>query len=160
MDTPDRSNLDSVYQVFIERTRYLRRGDYLWSNTLIMPLIYEEVGSRENLHIRMLTSFIRHHTIMLMANIGYIHDGMLLNPQDLIDNWRSSLIQTTRLTTGRLQQEVLDDGSQYYKPVGYILSVAKDEEQSVEVRRKILHEDRELRHSEDSNRRLLPKNTK
>ena len=57
----DRSGLESVYQEFMERTRYLRRGDYVFTDRLVVPLVVAELGSAEHLDIRMLTSFIRHH---------------------------------------------------------------------------------------------------
>ncbi|MEO5377971.1 MAG: NAD(P)H-dependent oxidoreductase [Magnetococcus sp. DMHC-6] len=152
-----RVGLVSNYQHFIERGRYLRRGDYLWSNIPIMPLILEEIGAQENLHIRILTSFIRHHTIMLRANIGYIHNNVLLNAEELLEYWRFVLDQTKRLTVGRLDQEVSERGDQHYRPVGYIMSAAKDKELSVQERREVLNRDREQRHRLDAQHRLCPK---
>ncbi|MEC7641605.1 MAG: NAD(P)H-dependent oxidoreductase, partial [Nitrospinota bacterium] len=61
----DMETRQSNYQRFIERTRYLRRGDYLFTNVLTAPLVFEEVETQENMHIRMLTSMIRHHTILV-----------------------------------------------------------------------------------------------
>ena len=34
----DRSRVVGNYQTFIERSRYLRRGDYVWSDMLVAPL--------------------------------------------------------------------------------------------------------------------------
>ena len=39
--TTDRAGLQSQYQEFIERTRYLRRGDYVFSDILSAPLVLE-----------------------------------------------------------------------------------------------------------------------
>ena len=49
-------NVKSNYQQFIERTRYLRRDNYLFGNKLTSSLIVSEVNSNRNLHIRVLTS--------------------------------------------------------------------------------------------------------
>ncbi|MGF7473839.1 hypothetical protein WFJ45_24230, partial [Salmonella enterica subsp. enterica serovar Minnesota] len=39
----DRGSVRSVYQRFMERTRYLRRDDYVYSNVLTAPLVFSEV---------------------------------------------------------------------------------------------------------------------
>jgi multimeric flavodoxin WrbA len=150
----DRNGIKNVYQRFIERTRYLRRGDFMFSNILIMPLVFEEVGSYENLQTRMLTSLIRHHTVMLKPNVGFVHKGGLLNHQEVCETWRFSLEQAEKLTVGKLQQ-VSDDGELDYKPVGYILSVANDQEKSVEERRVIMRTDRNNRRLIDARNRLV-----
>ena len=53
----DRVDVNSNYQRFMERTRYIRRGDYILSNRLVAPLIFEEVGFSENYAIRASTSY-------------------------------------------------------------------------------------------------------
>ena len=55
------------YQAFTERTRYLRRDDFQLTNTCIVSLLINEVGSINNpLHaLKVLTSYIRHNTIVL-----------------------------------------------------------------------------------------------
>ena len=37
----NREGLDSVYQQFMERTRYLRRGDYVFTDRLVAPLVLD-----------------------------------------------------------------------------------------------------------------------
>ena len=148
----DRTRLQSVYQRFIERTRYLRRGDYLFSDVAIMPLVYEDVGATENLHIRLLTSLIRHHTIMLRSNVGYIHNDKLLNSNDVDSDWLRALDLATKLTISRLSY--VSHGGIPYSPVGYVLSTAADKELSVTERRVMLHEDREKRRIADARLRL------
>jgi len=148
----DRTKLSTVYQRFIERTRYLRRGDYLFTDTPVMPFVMEEIGARENMHIRILTSIIRHHTIMLKANIAYRHNGEVLNMAEVIEVWQSAVRQATRLTVGRLS--CIRQDSPIYNPVGYVLSAAKDKESSVAERRRIIQEDRMKRWQEDVRARL------
>lgn len=148
----NRANLTTVYQRFIERTRYLRRGDYLFTDTPVMPFVIEEIGSRENMHIRMLTSIIRHHTIMLKTNIAYVHDGEILNIDEVTDVWKSAVLQATRLAVGRLS--CIGKNMPIYKPVGYILSDARDREISIAERRMMIQKDRMRRWQEDVKARL------
>jgi len=122
----DRTGLVSVYQAFIERLRYIRRGDYALSNRLIAPLIISEIGSNENLNMRMITSFIRHHTVMHAPIIGWFQNNRLLNKDDLINGLNSVIDQSRRVTLGRLIGAVLRNEIILYKPIGYVLSTAKD----------------------------------
>ena len=59
-----RKKENSVYQRSIERTRYWRRSSYMIGDKLTAPFVISELNSNQNLHIRMLTSLIRHHTII------------------------------------------------------------------------------------------------
>lgn len=149
----DRSKLSTVYQRFIERTRYLRRGDYLFSDIPIMPFVAEEIGARENMHIRLLTSLIRHHTVMLKANIAYIHNSCILNQSEVLEVWHNAVHQAIILTVGRLTC-IQQSNQILYKPVGYVLSAAKDKEISIEERARIIQEDRFKRLKIDANARL------
>ena len=79
----DRDGLVSAYQHFLERTRYLRRGDYAFTDRLIVPLVLAEVGTNENLNLRMTTSLIRHHTVIHKPVMGWIHQGRVLNFPDV-----------------------------------------------------------------------------
>ncbi|MBT5401801.1 hypothetical protein HOL24_14970 [bacterium] len=151
----DRKLLRTAYQRFIERTRYLRRGDYLFSDVSVMPIVFEEIGSSENLGIRLLTSLIRHQTIMHAPNIGYIHNNNVLNFDEMKEKWLRGIHESKGLTISRLNQ-LKNVDSLSYNPVGYILSVAADNECSVEERRKILQTDREIRNLKNVKNRLIP----
>ncbi len=62
-----KSDLIHRYQAFTERTRYLRRDNFQLTNTCIVSMFINEVGAINNsLHpLKVLTSYIRHNTIML-----------------------------------------------------------------------------------------------
>lgn len=122
----DRKNVHSVYQRFLERTRYLRRGDYALSDRLVAPIVISEIGANENLNIRMSTSLIRHHTMLHKSIIGWLHEGQLLNSQDLKDGLKSIVTTGRRLTAGRLAMVGQGTLVAQYKPKGYILSLTKD----------------------------------
>jgi multimeric flavodoxin WrbA len=118
----NRTGLISVYQQFMERTRYLRRGDYVFTDRLVSPFVFAEVGSNENLHIRMLTSFIRHHTVMIKPIIGWIHDGRLLNHDEVKKGLYNTFKYGRSLLTGRLNAVETNPDFTIYQPVGYVLS--------------------------------------
>ena len=73
----ERSHVVSAYQQFIERTRYLRRDNYVLTDLLFAPFVISELSARQNLNIRMLTSGIRHHTVLHRPIIGMLHEGHL-----------------------------------------------------------------------------------
>jgi multimeric flavodoxin WrbA len=148
-----RGKVNTVYQKFIERTRYIRRGDYAWSNTAIFPLAYEEIGATENLQIRMITSLIRHHTIILPSQVPYLYENKIINENEVIKNWKNAIKSTANIVTGRLLN-LKNKSTLTYNPVGYYLSAAADKESTVEERRKVLHTDRECRLKLDIKNRL------
>ena len=82
----NRKELLSYYQQFVERTRYIRRDNYLYSDLLVSPFVISELSARQNMHIRILTSFIRHQTILTHPIIGMIQDGIYINENEVRDN--------------------------------------------------------------------------
>lgn len=138
------SGIVNNYQTFIERTRYLRRGDYVFSNQLVAPLTFEEIGVRENYSIRMMTSMIRHHTVMSRPIIGHIYNSDLLNQAQIQDEFRELIASAKRLTAARLA-EVSETEASKYNPVGYILSSAQDAENEELNLRKVMKDARYAR---------------
>ena len=122
----DRTGLLSNYQAWIERTRYIRRGDYALSNRLVVPLTIEEVGAREHMNIRMVTSLIRHHTVVHKPIVAWIHEGELLNPEQLRKDLLNAALLGSQLLQGRFVDVCTHKQMTAYKPVGYILSYARD----------------------------------
>lgn len=150
----NRRGLVNAYQRFIERTRYHRRGDYLFTDVMVIPFVLDELGANENLPIRMMTSLIRHHTVVGKPLVAHIHKGNILN-LDVVDaDWAMLLEQSRKLTVGRLQGIGMDPKIAY-NPVGYILSALKDKESSVVERRAVLHQDREVRMQQYAMTRLV-----
>jgi multimeric flavodoxin WrbA len=123
-----RDGLVSVYQEFMERTRYLRRGDYVFTDRVVAPLVLAELGTAEHLDIRLMTSFIRHHTVLVKPIVGWFRDGRLLNPEDVSQGLARAVAEGRRLTAGRLVSACLKQTSTQYHPVGYVLAQAKDNE--------------------------------
>jgi len=120
--------VESKYQVFLERTRYLRRADYIWSDVLMAPLVLEESGDCRSLSSRMVTSFIRHHTVMAKPMIGCLENGVVSNYRSLEEDFARTLGFAARLTAGRLAQAGKAAPMNRYNPVGYVLSADKEKE--------------------------------
>ena len=108
-------NIKSNYQQFIERTRYLRRDNYLFGRKLVSSFILSEVNSNRNLHIRILTSLIRHHNILFKPILVFKNANMYIN----FENIKKQFIDfcNTALKVKNKTQEV------EYKPVGYEISL-------------------------------------
>ena len=123
----DIGQITSNYQKFIERTRYLRRGDYVWSDMLVSPSIWEELGGNKNMALRAVTSMVRHHTILSRPLVGYIKDGDILNEEEVIQGLSSFIGEARRVGAGRLTSES-QESTKNYVPVGYILSADKEQE--------------------------------
>lgn len=149
----DTSKIVNNYQTFIERTRYLRRGDYVFSNQLVSPLTFEEVGVRENYAMRMMTSMIRHHTVMSKPIIGHIYQGGLLNQTQLENDFQKLIASANRLTAARLA-EISETESSKYNPIGYILSSAQDAENEALNRRQVMKQVRHSRLQDQAKTRL------
>ncbi len=151
----NRKDLVSVYQQFMERTRYLRRGDYVFSDQLVVPLIFSDIDSHENLHIRTMTSFIRHHTIMYKPIIGWLKNGKLLNGEEVESELNKACSLGYRLTSGRLMNASVDADATSYRPVGYVLSQEKDNEDESILARKSAIQERNENIVNESRKRLL-----
>lgn len=119
----DRAALTSVYQQFIERTRYLRRDNYVFTDLLMAPFVVSELSARQNLHLRMLTSTVRHHTVLHHPLIAMMHEGRLLDEDGLRKTGDSFLAQARQLTLGRYLRGLPEDV--VYHPKGYEISAAK-----------------------------------
>ena len=127
----DKNNLKSVYQRFIERTRYLRRDNYIFSDMLASALVISEMNAMQNLHRRMLTSLVRHHTVINQPLIGFEHESQLLNRQQLVDSGCQFAKLAKQLHLGRIAMAEETIANTFYNPVGYTISAEKLKEKHV-----------------------------
>lgn len=154
VSTNDLNSIESNYQIFIERTRYLRRGDYVFSDILTTPLTFEELGIRDRYSsIRLITSLIRHHTIIASPITGYIHQGKLLNSSQVVSDFKDFVDSAKQMTLVRLAKAEIKD-SVKYNPVGYVLSSNKDVEDVRLEKRKSITKYRTKHLISDANKRL------
>ena len=126
----DRSGIKSNYQRFIERTRYLRRGDYVFSDLVACPLVIEDLGASEHMDIRMMTSTLRHHTIMSNPLVAFRQDGKELNTDRLHQQFDALADRISKISAARISAMAEEHAglTHKYNPVGYVLSVGKDAE--------------------------------
>jgi hypothetical protein len=124
----NRTAIHSVYQQFIERTRYLRRDNYVFENLLIAPFVISEIEARQNLHIRMATSMVRHHTVLSRPIIGLRRGGEMLNAAVIERDSDQFVARARELAVGRC----LEAGeAAVYRPVGYEISATKAREEQL-----------------------------
>lgn len=147
-----RAGLVGNYQTFVERSRYLRRGDYVWSDLVVAPLSFVDAVGCDTYAIRMMTSFLRHHTVMTRPLVGHLVDGALANADDVVAGLGAFLDATARVTAGRLAGAT--PVPERYNPVGYILSAHKDAEDQAAERRRGMVEARAARLADEAQRRL------
>lgn len=74
----DVSKKDTVYQRFIERTRYIRRDNFLLTNKLVMALSLNDLSANSLFNVRVLSSFIRHNTVFHKGFEEYIFGGKVV----------------------------------------------------------------------------------
>ena len=110
----DRSKIVSQYQTFMERTRYLRRDNYLFTDTLVASFVISEISARQNLHLRMMTSAIRHHTIIHHPLIGMEYQGETLGWDRLIQLGCDFIEVAKKIPKKKLDVK--------YNPIGYIIN--------------------------------------
>lgn len=145
----------SNYQSFVERTRYLRRSDYIWNDIMVSPLVLEEHGGYRLMPIRMMTSFVRHQSVMAKPIIGYLEDGDVTNRQHIEKDFSRTLSYSKRLAAGRLalsQETVI---TRRYNQIGYVLSAEKDQEDERMQRRRDAGEARRNRVLMEAEKRLI-----
>lgn len=122
----DRSNVTAVYQKFMERTRYIRRASYSLTDRLVAPLVISEINANQNLHIRILTSLIRHHTIVHHPLIAHEMNGAIINESYFVDQLKKFSNTAIELTKARLLYETKHQET-WYNPIGYFISAGRNE---------------------------------
>lgn len=140
-------NLNSVYQKLIERTRYLRRDDYVLSNILVAPLVFSEINSNQNLHIRMLTSMIRHHTILHHPLLCFEYENKILNWDYVIKQGVNFVNVAQKISTGKLHMDSFKILDNRYNPLGYIFSAAEAETEAYQNKKESILVDKIKRHN-------------
>lgn len=151
----DRNGLESPYQSLMERLRFMRRSNYMLSDRLIAPLVLEEIGAGQNLHIRMITSLIRQHSIVTKPILAYFRHGVALNDTEVVQQF-AALNQTARnLTRGRLLLYANTLESIEYQTVGYFSDQFENAQEKALISGRI-HQDRVLRYRQEVDKRLTP----
>jgi multimeric flavodoxin WrbA len=148
--------MTSNYQRFIERTRYLRRANYTIADLVTAPLVLEDIGTLENMHVRMVSAFLRHIPILTEPMVAYLQDGKLLNYAQISDKFSRFIDKAKLLTIGRLVNTVSSGKipDYQYNPVGYIISAEKIKQDLENELRQQAVEDRLNRAIQDARLRI------
>jgi hypothetical protein len=77
------------------------------------------------MHLRMMTSSVRHHTVVHRPIIGMVHEGALLNNDAVIRHSHHFFNAARDLTIGRHLSISKKDTT--YNPIGYEISAQKAE---------------------------------
>ncbi len=107
-------NINSNYQQFIERTRYLRRDDYTMGSKLVTSFIVSEVNSNRNLHIRTLTSLIRHKNILSKPLLVFKNNNTYINIDSVKKNFKNFVKDIENIKSQKEENT--------YVPIGYEIS--------------------------------------
>nr|WP_236017305.1 NAD(P)H-dependent oxidoreductase [Roseivirga sp. E12] len=138
----DTTTTISNYQKFIERTRYIRRGDYALNNLLISPMVCEEIGANQSMAMRMMSSMLRHHTVVSKPLVLYYNEGAIINSEAFFKQMSEFIILLKDFTTRKLKTYLSRKEHFKYKPIGYVLSVVKEDEDERLAKRSKMIEDR------------------
>jgi len=106
----------SVYQRFVERTRYIRRDNFLLTNRLVAALSLSRGAPGGLFSIRALTSFIRHNTVFHKGIEDCLSNKRTGIEKRVLDVFLSFICKTRILTLGRKK---IDIGEQKYYDIGY-----------------------------------------
>lgn len=149
----DRNGLESPYQSLMERLRFMRRSNYMLSDRLIAPLVLEEIGAGQNLHIRMITSLIRQHSIVARPMLAYIRSGVPINDVEVRQQFAALNDTARNLTRGRLLLYANPTDSIEYQTVGYFSDQFENAQEKARISREI-HEDRVQRYRAEARERV------
>lgn len=150
----DVSRIKTNYQIFLERTRYLRRGDYVFSNVAVSPFVIQEIGCMEHLYIRMVTSLIRQHTIMSKPIVAHLEKDRILNAGSVEADFERFLGDAKSLAESRLMNALDGVAATQYRPVGYVLNTEPDKEHETLLKREEMVRRRAERINIEARRRL------
>jgi len=133
----DRKGLSSPYQALMERLRFMRRSNYMLSDRLIAPLVLEEIGAGQNLHIRMVTSLIRQHSIVMKPILAYFQNGLPLNETEVHQQFAALNDTVRNLTRGRLLLYANPSESIEYQTVGYFSDQFENAQEKARISQEI-----------------------
>ena len=101
---------------------------------------------------------IRHHTVLSKPMIAYFNDGEEINHETVVAQFEELNSTIRTVAKARLTAYSSNVNHLKYKPVGYVLSSAKDAEDEKLRKRAEMIEDRMKRHKEVADERVVENN--
>ena len=103
-----------AYQIFIERTRQIRRDNFLLTNVPVTAYSLEEIGLSNLFPLKVMTTFLRQNSILLRPIEQYMSGGEIVNdPHELLVDFINKAILIKK---GRSQ---IQRRKVSYEAVGY-----------------------------------------
>jgi multimeric flavodoxin WrbA len=106
--------VNDIYRIFVERTRQIRRDNFLLTDVPVAAYSMEEVGQSNPFSMKVMTSFIRQNMIILPPIEQYLNDGKALN--DPYGRFVDFIDTAARIRKGKTSLKALDTR---YRPIGY-----------------------------------------
>ena len=114
---PSNENVINVYQVFVERLRFVRRDNYQLVYTPFMTISLEHYLARSIFHLRAITSFIRHNMIVIGPPItSIIFKNNILNDEFSYDKISRFLNISSKIVSSKVKFNITGDD---YIAIGY-----------------------------------------
>ncbi|MBN2010059.1 flavodoxin family protein [candidate division KSB1 bacterium] len=112
----DEAQKQSVYQRFVERTRYIRRNDFMLTNHPFMTLSMNELFADHSYDLKAFTAFLRHNTIA-HRGLRVFETKHGLEEPDMNDCLHSFVDITAKSKSQRMQARVIQKSA--YEAIGY-----------------------------------------
>jgi len=107
-------NGKSVYQRVLERTRQIRRDNFLLTNIPITSLSIEEIPNNSLFSLKVMTSFLRHNTVIYPPLKIYLYKGKrIISCEELFLDFIKFSFKLARA------REILCKERPVYLPIGY-----------------------------------------
>lgn len=106
-----------VYQVFAERTRFMRRDNYQLAYTPLMTLGLEDQWAKSIFHLRVMTSFIRHNMAIIgPSTISRRTNGRILEDENVHEKISRFLGYSSRIVSSKRKFNIVGED---YVALGY-----------------------------------------
>ena len=113
--TSSMNNTINRYQSFLERTRYLRRDDFMWTNKIVIPVVSVSVDEYHNsvLPVKIMSAFMRHNSVITSPL------SVLYNKDNILHSNSSSFDESRILNLSSYLQAGFASIEASYKSFGY-----------------------------------------
>lgn len=111
----DMSGVNDIYLKALERTRCIRRDNFLLTDVPVTSFSIEELTSRSLFHIRAVTAFLRHNSVIHQTMTTYMEKEKRVSAPEktLLD------FMNFAMNIKKAKEVVKEDQSPVYIPVGY-----------------------------------------
>jgi multimeric flavodoxin WrbA len=109
-----REGVNDIYQIFIERTRQIRRDNFLLTNIPVSAFCLGEPSAGFTFSLKIMTSFLRHNTVILPPIEDFSSHGTV--GSETVGKFAKVFLSMASMKQTR---EKLASNSAVYIPIGY-----------------------------------------